>query len=68
MNRTPNYDCPKCDGVLVSTRLADWKCSRCDILIEEHTDGLRVDVEPDAHGSRIETYERNDATEGQDHE
>lgn len=68
MNRTPDYDCPKCDNLLVNTPFADWRCSTCDVLIEEHGNGLRVDVEPDAHGSRVETYERNHAQQGQSHE
>lgn len=68
MDRTPDYKCPKCNGELDADAEADWECSRCGVLIEEHADGLRVDVEPDAHGSRVETYERNHAQQGQTHE
>lgn len=68
MNRTPDYKCPKCHGDLVSDDEADWQCSRCGVLIQERGDSLRVDVEPDRHGSRVETYERNHAEEGQSHE
>lgn len=68
MDRTPNYKCPKCNGELVSTDESDWQCSRCGVLIEERGGSLRVDVEPDRHGSRVETYNRNHAEGGMDHE
>lgn len=68
MAKTPDYGCPKCNGRLADTILAGWKCSNCGVLIKEKGGELRVLVEPDQHGSRVETYKRNHAEEGQHHE
>lgn len=63
-----DYKCPNCGSQLKDTEKADYECERCAALVQEDGNMLKVDHEPDRHGTRIEKYKFNHAEEGQDHE